>query len=402
LEAWQGVPPVLLYDNLKSAVLERRGDAIRFHPTLVGFAGHYRYEPRPVSVARGNEKGRVERAIRYVRDAFFAARLFNDLDDLNAHAEAWCNGLAAERRCPEELGRSVREVFPDEAPRLLPLPDNPAPLLEHVAVSVGKTAYVRFDLNNYSVPHTHVRRVLTVLADPHEVRVVDGGAVLACHRRSYDRGAQIEQADHVEALVEQKRAPVSTAPPIAWSTPKPDPVDPRRRTRRQSRCHHRRSDAPAGAGRYQNESTLITTNRAFGEWNEVFANAACVVSLVDRLVHNAEIVASKANPIASRRASPEAARIVLDGCEHDGTLIAETDDECAPRRCRPARADQDAPVRRGFPPPLTLLRIPDNFDSFAMMPIGWPTVSQVGRNLIDPAQTFKFVEDQKHKPRAAS
>jgi len=56
-EAWQGVPRVLLYDNLKSAVLERAGDAIRFHPTLLAFAGHYRYEPRPVNVARGNEKG---------------------------------------------------------------------------------------------------------------------------------------------------------------------------------------------------------------------------------------------------------------------------------------------------------------------------------------------------------
>src|SRR5216684_3834611 len=66
--AWKGVPRVVLYDNLKSAVLERQGDAIRFHPTLLDFAGHYRYEPRPVAVARGNEKGRVERAIRYVRD----------------------------------------------------------------------------------------------------------------------------------------------------------------------------------------------------------------------------------------------------------------------------------------------------------------------------------------------
>src|SRR3954451_14978096 len=55
-EAWQGVPRVLLYDNLKSAVLERRGDAIRFHPTLLSFAGHYCYEPRPVAVARGNER----------------------------------------------------------------------------------------------------------------------------------------------------------------------------------------------------------------------------------------------------------------------------------------------------------------------------------------------------------
>ena len=98
--AWGGVPRVLLYDNLKSAVLERHGDAIRFHPTLIAFAGRYRYEPRPVAVARGNEKGRVERAIRYVRDSFFAARTFKDIDDLNAQAEAWCNGHAADRRCP--------------------------------------------------------------------------------------------------------------------------------------------------------------------------------------------------------------------------------------------------------------------------------------------------------------
>ena len=151
-------------------------------------------------------KGRVERAIRYVRDGFFAARSFTGLDDLNAQAEAWCNGLAADRRCPEDLTRSVREVFVEEAPRLLPLPDNPAPLLERVAVSVGKTPYVRFDLNDYSVPHTHVRRVLTVLADPHEVRVVDGSTVLACYPRSYDRDAQVELPGHVEALVEQKAA----------------------------------------------------------------------------------------------------------------------------------------------------------------------------------------------------
>jgi transposase len=204
--AWNGVPRVVLYDNLKSVVLDRRGDAIRFHPTLLGFAGHYRYEPRPVAVARGNEKGRVERAIRYVRDGFFAGRSFTDLDDLNAQAESWCNGSAADRRCPDEPDRTVREVFAEEAARLLPLPDNPAPLLEHVTVTVGKTPYVRFDLNDYSVPHNRVRRTLSVLADPHEVRIVDGTEVLACHRRSYDKGARIEDTAYVQALVEQKRA----------------------------------------------------------------------------------------------------------------------------------------------------------------------------------------------------
>ncbi|WP_408862254.1 transposase, partial [Acidocella aquatica] len=204
--AWGGVPRVLLYDNLKSAVLERRGDAIRFHPTLLHFAGHYRYEPRPVAVARGNEKGRVERAIRYIRDAFFAARKFKDIDDLNAQAEAWCNGAAADRPCPEDPQQTVRAVFAQEIPRLLPLPDNPAPLLERVEVSVGKTPYVRFDLNDYSVPHGQVQRILTVLADPHQLRILDGTEVLARHPRSYDKGAQIEDAAHLQALIDDKRA----------------------------------------------------------------------------------------------------------------------------------------------------------------------------------------------------
>ena len=115
-------------NTCRDGTLERNGAAIRFHPTLLGFAGHYRYEPRPIAVARGNEKGPVERAFRYVRDSFFAARSFVDLDDLNAQAETWCIGPAADRRCPDEPQRTVRAVFAEEAGRLLALLDNPAPL----------------------------------------------------------------------------------------------------------------------------------------------------------------------------------------------------------------------------------------------------------------------------------
>jgi transposase len=203
--AWNGIPRIVLYDNLRSAVLERHGDAIRFNPVLLEFAGHYRYEPRPVAVARGNEKGRVERSIRYVRDAFFAARAYADLDDLNAQADAWCRGQAADRRCPEDQTRSVAEVFAEEAPMLLKQPDNPYPVVERVAVKVGKTPYIRFDLNAYTVPHTHVQRTLTVLADPDRLRIVEGQVIVASHPRSYDKGEQIEDPAHLQALVDWKR-----------------------------------------------------------------------------------------------------------------------------------------------------------------------------------------------------
>jgi transposase len=203
--AWNGIPRVILYDNLRSAVLERHGEAIRFNPALLDFAGHYRYEPRPVAVARGNEKGRVEKAIRFVRDAFFAARAFTDLDDLNAQANAWCCGQAADRRCPQDQTRSVGEAFAEEAPMLLKQPDNPYPVVERMAVKVGKTPYVRFDLNDYSVPYTHVQRTLTVLADPDRLRIVEGQAIIATHSRSYDKGQQIEDPSHIQELVAWKR-----------------------------------------------------------------------------------------------------------------------------------------------------------------------------------------------------
>ncbi len=205
-EHFNAVPRTLLYDNLRSAVLERHADAIRFHPTLLELAAWYRFQPRPVAVARGNEKGRVERAIRFVRERFFAARRFTDLADLNAQALLWCLGEAAERRCPEDRDRSVRACFEEEHPRLLGLPPEPFPCEERIVVRAPKTPYIRFDLNDYSIPHTHVRRSLEVLAGVDSVRVVDGAAVLAVHPRSFDRGAQVEQALHIDALAEHKRA----------------------------------------------------------------------------------------------------------------------------------------------------------------------------------------------------
>jgi len=204
--AFQGVPRVALYDNLRSAVLERRGEAIRFHPTLLDLSAHYRFEPRPVAPARGNEKGRVERAIRYVRDNFFAGRTWTDLDDLNTQATAWCTGPSAQRPCPEDTARTVADVFAQEREHLINLPDNPYPTDEQVEVSVGKTPYVRFDLNDYSVPATYVRRTLQVVASLSQVRILDGETVIAGHPRSFDKGQQIEDPAHLADLVAAKRA----------------------------------------------------------------------------------------------------------------------------------------------------------------------------------------------------
>ena len=113
-------------------------------------------------------------------------------------------GQADDRPCPQDKTLSVRQAFAQEQPRLLALPDNPYPTDERKAVAVGKTPYVRFDLNDYSVPHTRVRKTLTVVADPERVRILDGHEVVASHARSYDKAAQIEDASHIAKLVERK------------------------------------------------------------------------------------------------------------------------------------------------------------------------------------------------------
>jgi hypothetical protein len=106
---------------------------------------------------------------------------------------------------PLDRAMTVREAFVQEQSLLLPLPANPFPVEEQVAVKVGKTPYVRFDLNDYTVPHTHVRRTLSVRADLNQVRVFDGAEMIASHRRSYDRAEQIEDPQHLKTLVEFKR-----------------------------------------------------------------------------------------------------------------------------------------------------------------------------------------------------
>jgi hypothetical protein len=146
---------------LKSAVLERHGNQIHFNPRLLELAAHYHFEPRPCQVRAGNQKGRVERAIRYVRDSFWAARTFTTLEECNRQALKWRDEVAHQRPWPDNRNRTVAEVFAEERPRLLELPLHEFDTDRAVAVRAAKTIYVRFDGNDYSIPPEAVGRTLT-------------------------------------------------------------------------------------------------------------------------------------------------------------------------------------------------------------------------------------------------
>ena len=142
---WQGLSRAVLYDNMKQVVLERFGNSIRFHPRLLDLCGHYHFAALPCQPGRGNEKGRVERAIRYIRDSFFAARRFTTLEDFNRQALEWRDRVAHRRPWPEDDSRTVGEVFTEERARLLPLPAHPFETDLVQSVHSDKTIYIRYD-----------------------------------------------------------------------------------------------------------------------------------------------------------------------------------------------------------------------------------------------------------------
>jgi transposase len=202
---FQGVPRTTLYDNLRAAVLERHAEGVHFHPRLLELCAHYHCAPRPCAIGRGNEKGRVERAIRYIRDSFFAARVFTGLADFNEQAWRWRDEIAHRRPWPDDPSKSVAEVFEQEQPYLLRPPQHPLETEEVVSVLARKTIYVRFDGNEYSIPPDAVGRPLTLLASDTLVRILNGTTELTRHGRCYERRRRIEAEAHIHALLLEKR-----------------------------------------------------------------------------------------------------------------------------------------------------------------------------------------------------
>jgi len=200
LEAFGGAPRVILYDNLKSAVLERRGHQIHFQPRLLELCAHYHFTAQPCRV-----RAAMERAIRYVRDSFWAGRSFVTLSECNRQARLWRDQVAHQRPWPGDDRRTVAEALAEEQPRLLPLPAHAFATDLILPVDSAKSIYVRFDLNDYSILPQAVGRPLTLVASDTLVRILDGATEIARHTRSYDRHRPVLHPPHQEALLEIKR-----------------------------------------------------------------------------------------------------------------------------------------------------------------------------------------------------
>ena len=201
-----GVARQWLFDNPKVVVLERVGTVARFHPTLLTLCAAMRVEPKLCVVRQPRDKGKVERAIRYLRDRFLAGRTIAGIDEGNRLLARFIAEIAHMRPHPTIPQRTVGEVFADEGARLLPLP-TPLPETARIEpIPVDSQAFIRLDTNRYSVPSAYASRVVTLCADDSVIRLLDGLDVIAEHHRSWGRRQIFERTPHRAELLVERRA----------------------------------------------------------------------------------------------------------------------------------------------------------------------------------------------------
>jgi transposase len=204
-----------IFDNMKTVVLSHTAQATVFNPRFIAYS-HARggFAVVACNVRRGNEKGRVERPIGYVRLRFWPGRRFRDLFDLNAQAAAWRDDFA-NGRVHEVTGKVPSLVFHHEEKRLLkPLSDTPFNTDDVEGTGVTKMFRVPFDRNKYSVPWRLVSQHVIVRANDDTVGVFLGTKQVAIHTRSWGIGEDLEHPSHKQGLLEQKpRAAAGALPP---------------------------------------------------------------------------------------------------------------------------------------------------------------------------------------------
>jgi transposase len=196
-----GVAREIVYDNLATAVAEHDGRLVRFLPRFLGFAREYSFYPRACNPASGWEKGKVERAIGYLRQNFWPLREFTDLHDANRQTRQWLAEVANRREHRETRQRPIDRFQPEA---LRPLPVIPYDYRDSVEALVHKDLRVQFDANRYCVPHRYVGRRLTVKADSSAVAIYNRVEEVVSYARSYRRG-QTFGADRFERVLAEQR-----------------------------------------------------------------------------------------------------------------------------------------------------------------------------------------------------
>jgi transposase len=204
-DAFDAVPKKIMVDNLKSAVLKRIvGQTPLFNPKYLDFANHYGFKIIPCGKGKGNEKGRVENGVGYVKKNLLAGLDLPQFDAMDPLAKQWLETIA-NVRIHGETRRKPVEMFSEERESLLPLSPHPYDIGTITQVRASTQFRVTVDSNHYSVPAEYAGTNLTLKTYPDRICIYQGEKLIARHPRSYDRHKDFEDPDHPKELIAQRK-----------------------------------------------------------------------------------------------------------------------------------------------------------------------------------------------------
>ncbi|MDY6822259.1 MAG: IS21 family transposase [Thermodesulfobacteriota bacterium] len=200
-----GVPKKIMVDNLKSAVLKRIvGQDPYFNPRYLDFADHYGFKVAACGVGKGNEKGRVESGVGYVKKNLLAGLDISDFKIMKPVTQHWLDNVANIRR-HGETGRKPIDMLPEDQKCLQPVHPEPYDVGVIKQARASKMFRITIDANRYSVPAELAGRRVTVKQYPDRICIYNEDKLVARHVRSYDRRQDIEDPDHPKELLAHRK-----------------------------------------------------------------------------------------------------------------------------------------------------------------------------------------------------
>ena len=215
-----GSPQSILYDNTKLAVTKVLGDGRRKRTrSFTELQSHYLFEDRFGRPSKGNDKGKVEGMVGYVRRNFLVpVPRAESFTELNAYLEQQCLAQmdAVLRGHTETIGQRMER----DLDALLPLPAAAYEACDQQASRVNSLSLVRYRTNDYSVPVAYGHREALVKGSVDEVVISCGAEVIARHPRSYEQEDFIFDPIHYLPLLERKTGALDQAAPLqGWDLP---------------------------------------------------------------------------------------------------------------------------------------------------------------------------------------
>jgi transposase len=166
-----GVPRRLCPDNLKAAVLKADWYEPELNPKLLNFARHYGFTLMPARPNRPTDKGKVESAVKYVKNNALKGRRFTSLAAINAHLRQWESQVADQRihgTTRQQVDQHFRQV---EQAALRPLPESLFESFEEGKRKVHRDGYVAVKQACYHVPQEYIGALVWVRFDSRQVRI---------------------------------------------------------------------------------------------------------------------------------------------------------------------------------------------------------------------------------------